>query len=131
LREREYFESSGSVANHLIAQHDLLAFFDGLGGPEVLLVLVVILIFFGGEKMPEFARGLGKAMREFKKAASEVEQEFKKAIDEPPEKPVRPAVKAIPAPGAQPAQEPAGPPVNVHDHPSPHGDPPGDHGIDA
>jgi sec-independent protein translocase protein TatA len=126
------------VANLPIAQHDLLAFFDGLGGPEVLLVLVVILIFFGGEKMPEFARGLGKAMREFKKAASEVEQEFKKAIDEPSEKAARPPVRPVPAPGAQPAlaQQPAlapppAAPVNVQDHPSPPGDPAGDHGIDA
>jgi TatA/E family protein of Tat protein translocase len=119
------------VANLLIAQHCLLAFFDGLGGPEVLLVLVVILIFFGGEKMPEFARGLGKAMREFKKAASEVEQEFKKAIDEPPEKTARPAVKAVPAPGALPAVEPKAPPVSVQGNPPPPGDPAGDHGIDA
>jgi sec-independent protein translocase protein TatA len=94
-------------------------------------VLVVILIFFGGEKMPEFARGLGKAMREFKKAASEVEQEFKKAIDEPPEKTARPAVKAVPAPGALPAVEPKAPPVSVQGNPPPPGDPAGDHGIDA
>jgi sec-independent protein translocase protein TatA len=119
------------VANLLIAQHELLAFFDGLGGPEVLLVLVVILIFFGGEKMPEFARGLGKAMREFKKAANEVEQEFKKAIDEAPEKPARPVVKAIPAAGTQPLVRPAAAPAKAHDNPPPPGDPTGDHGIDA
>jgi sec-independent protein translocase protein TatA len=138
------------VANLMIAHHISFAFFDGLGGPEVLVVLVVILIFFGGEKMPEFARGLGKAMREFKKAASEVEHEFKRAIDEVPEKPARPVLKPLPAPGTQPlAGTPAAPlkledqppsPPDFHNGPgtSPLGDPPpptreppGDHGIDA
>ena len=110
----------------MIPLHASIAFFDGLGGPEVLVVLVVILIFFGGEKMPEFARGLGKAMREFKKAASDVEQEFKRAIDEVPEKPAPPAVKPLPAPGAQPVPPPP-PPANPGDQHYP----PGDHGIDA
>lgn len=59
-----------------------LAFIDGLGGPEMLLVFVIVLVLFGGKKMPEFARGLGKTMREFKKAASGVEEEFKCALDE-------------------------------------------------
>jgi TatA/E family protein of Tat protein translocase len=59
-----------------------LAFIDGLGGPEMMLVFVIILVLFGGQKLPEFARGLGKTMREFKKAASGVEEEFKRALDE-------------------------------------------------
>ncbi len=69
----------------------LLAILDGIGGPELLLVFVVVLIFFGGEKLPEFARGLGKILREFKKATSEVEHEIKRAMAEP-EPPARPYV---------------------------------------
>lgn len=106
------------------APAEILAFFDSLGGPEVMLILVVILIFFGGEKLPELARGMGKAIREFKKAASDVEQEFKRAMDEPPAK--QESTLAKPAPGSVPqAQGPALPPP-------PEGpQPPADHGIEA
>ena len=59
-----------------------LAFIDGVGGPEMLLILVIVLLLFGGDKLPEFARGMGKTMRELKKAASGVEEEFRRAMDE-------------------------------------------------
>lgn len=59
-----------------------LAFIEGLGGMEMLLIFVIVLMLFGGDKLPEFARGLGKTMREFKKAASGVEEEFKRAMEE-------------------------------------------------
>ncbi|MDP3071151.1 MAG: twin-arginine translocase TatA/TatE family subunit [Opitutaceae bacterium] len=59
-----------------------LAFIDGLGTPEMVMIFVVILLLFGGQKLPEFARGLGKTLREFKKAASGVEEEFKRALDD-------------------------------------------------
>lgn len=68
------------------------AFVD-FGGPEMVLILVIALILFGGKRMPELARGLGKAIREFKKAAGDVEHEIKRVIDEaehaaaPPPKP--------------------------------------------
>lgn len=39
-----------------------------LGSGEILVILVVILILFGGKKLPEFAQSLGKGIREFKKA---------------------------------------------------------------
>ena len=38
----------------------------GLGGPEIILILVVVLLVFGGKKIPELMRGLGKGMKEFK-----------------------------------------------------------------
>ncbi|AAM72743.1 MAG TPA: twin-arginine translocase TatA/TatE family subunit [Chlorobaculum sp.] len=52
-----------------------------VGGPELLLILVVILILFGGQKIPELARGLGKGIKEFKKAQADIESEFHKAVD--------------------------------------------------
>jgi sec-independent protein translocase protein TatA len=59
-----------------------LAFIEGLGGPEMLLILVLILVMFGKDKLPELARGIGKSMKELKKATSNVEDEFKRALQE-------------------------------------------------
>jgi sec-independent protein translocase protein TatA len=42
--------------------------FGGLGPPEIILIVVALLIFFGGKKIPELMKGLGKGMKEFKKA---------------------------------------------------------------
>ena len=53
----------------------------GLGGQELLLILFVVLLFFGPSKLPELARGLGKGMREFKKAQADLENEFNKAVE--------------------------------------------------
>ena len=59
-----------------------LAFIDNLGGSETMVIFVIVLLLFGGKKLPEFARGMGKSIREFKKAAAGVEEEFKRALDE-------------------------------------------------
>ncbi len=48
-----------------------------LGAPEIIIVLVIVLLLFGGKKLPELARGLGKGINEFKKASKEVENEIK------------------------------------------------------
>jgi sec-independent protein translocase protein TatA len=42
-----------------------------LGAPELLIVLVIILLIFGGSKLPQLARSLGKAQSEFKKGSEE------------------------------------------------------------
>jgi sec-independent protein translocase protein TatA len=117
----------------MTALNSPIALLDSLGGSELMVVLVVVLIFFGGEKMPEFARGLGKAIREFKKAAGDVEQEFKRAIDELPEKPSLPSLKqAAPAVPQARAELPAPIPApQAGDSPAPHEEPASGHGIDA
>lgn len=43
----------------------------GLGTPELLIVLVLVLLLFGGAKLPQMMRGLGQGMKEFKKATNE------------------------------------------------------------
>src|SRR5882672_2336985 len=94
-----------------------LAFIEGVGGPEMVMILLVVLVLFGGQKLPGFARGLGKSIREFKKAASGVEEEFKRAIEEDDRKnniaPPAPVARIEPAPAAPallPAETPAAPP---------------------
>lgn len=47
-----------------------------MGGSEILLILLVILILFGADKLPELARGLGKGLNEVRKASEEIKQEL-------------------------------------------------------
>lgn len=56
--------------------HTTLAFIGGLGGWEILLIVLVLLIFFGAKRIPELARGLGKGIREFKDATKEIKDEI-------------------------------------------------------
>ena len=44
-----------------------------LGGPEIILILLVVFVFFGAKKIPEIAKGLGEGIREFRKAARDVQ----------------------------------------------------------
>ena len=48
-----------------------------LGGWEIALIILVVLIIFGGKKIPELMRGLGKGMKEFKNATKEDSDEEK------------------------------------------------------
>ncbi len=61
-----------------------------LGITEILLILVVIILLFGGKRIPEIARALGRASYEYKKAKNVIQkeaQEIKNAIEETGEKP--------------------------------------------
>ena len=60
-----------------------------LNGETALIILVVVVLLFGGSKLPELARGLGKAKREFKKASEEVEDEVRSAVEEDERKKLR------------------------------------------
>ena len=51
-----------------------------IGAPEILLILLVILVFFGARKIPEIAQGLGKGIREFRKASRDIQDEFEREI---------------------------------------------------
>ena len=53
-----------------------------LGGYEVILILAVVLLLFGGRKIPELMRGLGKGIREFNNARATLESEIKEGMKE-------------------------------------------------
>ena len=53
-----------------------------LGGPEILLIFVIVLLLFGAKKLPQLARGIGQASGELKKARAEVEREIKDAVED-------------------------------------------------
>lgn len=55
----------------------MLLFIGGLGASEVLLIALVVLLFFGGKRIPELMNGLGKGVRSFKDGMKEVENEIK------------------------------------------------------
>ena len=54
----------------------------GLGPWEIGLIIIVIIILFGGKKLPELARGLGLGLREFQKATREIKDEVKSVADD-------------------------------------------------
>ena len=51
------------------------------GGPELLVIVLFAIIFFGAKKIPELARGLGKGIREFKEASKEVKDQIDEGLN--------------------------------------------------
>lgn len=85
--------------------------FLNIGGPEMILIIFVALLLFGGEKLPEIARGLGKGIRDFKDASEGVKREITNQINNYEER--------KPEPPAAPAPEPkAELPATTEEHPS-------------
>jgi sec-independent protein translocase protein TatA len=65
----------------------------GIGPMEIFVVLIIALVIFGPQKLPEMGRSLGKAIREFKSVGSEIQDEITKVTDEidiDPEKTIKP-----------------------------------------
>ncbi len=58
----------------------VLLFFN-IGGGEIVFILLVVVMFFGADKIPEIARGLGKGIRDVKNAANDVKREITSSVD--------------------------------------------------
>lgn len=97
-------------------------FLGDLGGGELMLIMVVILIFFGANKIPELARGLGKGIREFKDASREIRSEIE-GTGLPQQQPYQqqftqpvayqnPAPEVTPVADVTPAAAPIAPPMD-------------------
>jgi sec-independent protein translocase protein TatA len=103
----------------------LLASFANFGGPDLIIILLIILVLFGAKKLPELARGMGQAVKEFQKAKDEFSDELHKAAktDTPagsPQPNVQQAQGTVPL-----APTPAVPSPNVQPDPN-QNIPPGD-----
>ncbi|GIV40280.1 MAG: hypothetical protein KatS3mg033_2080 [Thermonema sp.] len=58
----------------------VLLFLGSIGGTELILILFILLIFFGAKRIPELARGLGRGIREFKDATREVKENIEESV---------------------------------------------------
>ncbi len=101
----------------------IILFLESLGGGELLVILLFVLLFFGSKNIPSLARGLGKGIREFKDAMNGVQSEIKQGMYEI-EKQARiedePVKPATPAPALSDAQvAPSVPEEKTADEPAP------------
>jgi len=53
----------------------MLAFIGGLGAPEIVVILLIVLLLFGAKKLPELARSLGQGIKEFRKSVKEISED--------------------------------------------------------
>lgn len=55
-----------------------LLLFGNIGAPEIIIIALIVLLLFGGKKIPELMRGLGKGVKNFKKGMNDIEEELEK-----------------------------------------------------
>ena len=60
----------------------IFLFLGDLGGGEMMVVMMAILLLFGADKIPGMARGLGRGIREFKDATNEIKHELERSIED-------------------------------------------------
>lgn len=77
---------------------NFLALLSNFGGPDLIIILLIVLVLFGAKKLPELARGMGQAVKEFQKAKDEFSDELHNAgrTDTPAKPDVRAAQATIP-----------------------------------
>lgn len=58
-----------------------------IGAPEIIFIVLIVLLLFGGKKIPELMKGMGKGVKMFKQGMNEMEEEVKRPIEEPSQQP--------------------------------------------
>ena len=53
-----------------------------IGAPEIIMIVLIVLLLFGGKKIPEIMKGLGKGVKMFKQGMNEIDEEVKQPMDE-------------------------------------------------
>ena len=99
----------------LAVEMSLLASFMNLAGPDLIVILLIVLVLFGAKKLPELARGMGQAVKEFQKAKDEFNDELHKAgksdtqVAKPDVKPAESTIARTDSQGASnvPAPQPS------------------------
>jgi sec-independent protein translocase protein TatA len=86
----------------------LIASIMNLAGPDLIIILLIILVLFGAKKLPELARGMGQAVKEFQKAKDEFSDELHKA-DKANTTAAQPTVQPAPATIARVPETPSAP----------------------
>ena len=85
--------------------------FGNFGGPDLFIILLIVLVLFGAKKLPELARSLGQSMNEFRKAREDFDRELHSAGNEVKNQPqvYQPAQNVQPAQPVVQAQQPTTP----------------------
>ena len=55
-----------------------------IGAPEIIFIVLIVLLLFGGKKIPELMKGMGKGVKMFKQGMTEMEEEVKRPLDDQP-----------------------------------------------
>ncbi len=55
-----------------------------IGAPEIIFIVLIVLLLFGGKKIPELMKGLGKGVKSFKQGMNEMEEEVKRPSEDQP-----------------------------------------------
>lgn len=66
----------------MLTSNSALLFLGNLGTGEIILIVLVVLLLFGGKKIPELMRGMGKGVRSFKEGMNEISEEINKPVDD-------------------------------------------------
>lgn len=65
----------------IVSVNAIILFLNNLGGGELVVILLFVLMFFGSKKVPELARGLGKGMREMKDAMNGIQRDIQSGVN--------------------------------------------------